>query len=100
MKNINLLNNNNNDLLNTSLKIANEFNDYFNAIGSAIDKKIFNTNACYKDYSNEKDKYGNLIINCNKSLYLTPTTPDEIAKIINYLTENKSSGPNRRPLFI
>ena len=32
------------------------------------------------------------MINCNNSLYLIPTTPDEIAKIINCLDENKSSG--------
>ena len=41
-----------------------------------------------------------MIINCNNSLYLIPTTPDEIAKIINCLDENKSSGPNSIPVFI
>ena len=46
------------------------------------------------------DKHGNLIINCINSLYLIPTTPDEIAKIINCLDENKSSGPNSIPVFI
>ena len=51
-------------------------------------------NGCYKDNFNKKDKHGNLIINCNNSLYLIPTTPDKIAKIINCLDENKSSGPN------
>ena len=39
-KNINLLDNNNNDLLNKSLKITNRFNDYFSTIGSSIEKKI------------------------------------------------------------
>ena len=38
-KNINLLDNNNNDLLNNSLEIANRFNDYFSTIGSSIEKK-------------------------------------------------------------
>ena len=57
-------------------------------------------NGCYKDYFNKKDKHGNLIINCNNSLYLIPTTPDEIAKIINCLDENKSSGPNSIPVFV
>ena len=72
-KNINILHNNN-DLLNNSLKIANK--DYFSTIGSAVEKKISNINGRYKDYFSIIDKHGKLIINCNNSLYLTPTTPD------------------------
>ena len=51
--NINLLDNNN-DLLNNSLKNANKFNDYLPTICFAIEKKISKTNGCYKDFPIKK----------------------------------------------
>ena len=35
-----------------------------------------------------------------KSFYLSPTTADEIDKLIDSLDINKSSGPNSIPVFI
>ena len=48
----------------------------------------------------KKDKDGNLLINCNNSLFLSPTNFSEIEKIINSLDANKSTGPNSIPVFI
>ena len=47
----------------------------------------------------KKDRDGNLLINCNNSLFLSPAN-SEIEKIINSLDANKSTGPNSIPVFI
>ena len=72
----------NNELINDHLLIANKFNDYFATIGSVINNKIPSTNGNYKDYfnNNKKDKDGNLLINCNNSLFLSPANFSEIEK--------------------
>ena len=80
--------------------IANKFNDYFSTIGSVINNKIPSTNGSYKDNSKKKDKDGHLLINCNNSLFLSPTNLSEIENIINSLDANKSTGPNSIPVFI
>ena len=89
-----------NNLFSDHLAIANKFNDYFSTIGSFVEQKIPNITGNYKDYFKVKDKNGKLIVNCNNSLYLSPTTPNEIGNIIQSLNENKSTGPNSIPIFI
>ena len=70
-----------NNLFSDHLAIANKFNDYFSTIGSFVEQKIPNITGNYKDYFKVKDKNGKLIVNCNNSLYLSPTTPNEIGNI-------------------
>ena len=89
-----------NNLFSDHLAIANKFNDYFSTIGSFVEQKIPNITGNYKDYFKVKDKNGKLIVNCYNSLYLSPTTPNEIGNIIQSLNENKSTGPNSIPIFI
>ena len=43
-------------------------------------KRKFLTQTVVMKITNKKDKHGNLIINCNNSLHLTPNTPDDIKK--------------------
>ena len=89
---INLLDENNN-IINDQEIIANKFNNYFTNIGPNIEKKIPNVTGNYRDF----------LININtmgKSFYLSPTTADEIDKLIDSLDINKSSGPNSIPVFI
>ena len=52
-----------------------------------------------RDYFRKKGEDGNLLINCNNSLFLSPTNFSEIEKIINSLDANKSTGPNSIPVF-
>ena len=89
---INLLDENNN-IINDQKIIANKFNNYFTSIGPNIEKKIPNVNGNYSDYLNNINTIG-------KSFYLSPTTSEEIDKLIDSLDINKSSGPNSIPVFI
>ena len=89
---INLLDENNN-IVNEPKVIANKFNNYFTNIGPNIEKKIPNANGNYRDFLNKVNTIG-------KSFYLSPTTSQEIDKLIDSLDVNKSSGPNSIPVFI
>ena len=73
-------------------KISNSFNKYFVNIGPDIDKTIPKSKHDYNKYLNE--------IHCNKTLFLVPTTHNEIFDIIKILDINKSTGPNSIPVFI
>ena len=97
--NIKLLDGNNN-LVSDPKKISNTFNDYFSTIGSKIERKIPFVPGNFKDYFNKKDKNGKLIINSANSLFLIPTVPGEVEKIIDALDIKKSTGPNSIPVFI
>jgi len=97
--NIKLMNENNNLVTNPS-KIANIFNDHFSTIGSKIEQKIPVTEGNFTDYLNKRDVNGELYINSPNSLFLSPTVPAEIEKLIDNLDIKKSTGPNSVPIFI
>ena len=73
-------------MINCSL--ANKFNDYFSTIGSVNKNKIPNTNGSYKDYFKEKDKDGNLLINCNNSLFQESYWPVSLLSTLSKIYEN------------
>jgi len=97
--NINLMNSENN-LITNPLKIANIFNDHFSTIGPKIEQKIPFTEGSFKDYFSKKDENGKLCISSPNSLFLAPTVPAEIEKLIDSLDTKKSTGPNSVPIFI
>ena len=47
----------------------------------------------------KKMKMGNCIFNPSNSLFLTPTVPYEVEKIIDSLDINKSTGPNSVTIY-
>ena len=73
--------------------MANIFNNYFVNVGHDIEKKISKVKS-----GNINDYINN--INCDKTLFLVPVVSHEIAKVINSLDINKSTGPNSIPVYI
>ena len=83
----------NNNLISNQKQMANIFNNYFVNIGLDIEKKISKVKS-----GNINDYINN--INCDKTLFLVPVVSHEIAKVIDSLDINKSTGPNSIPVFI
>ena len=71
--------------------IAEHFNDYFTSISKELQKHIPPTKRNFSDYLKNP---------IAESLFLTPTTPEEIYDLIQTLIPNKSTGPNSIPTSI
>ena len=71
--------------------MANLFNHYFVNVGSNIDKKIPRTKKLPLDYLKKR---------ISNSLFLLPTTSEEIETIIQSLNVKKVIGPYSIPLFL
>ena len=76
---------------NSTLDIANSFNDFFSNIGKNIEEKIPKVDSTYSSYLNEP---------CDKSIFLRPCSSDELLSIIYGLDSSKANGPNSVPFFI
>ena len=68
-----------------STEIANSFNNFFSTIAQKIENKLIPTHKTHNDY---------LISPNMKSIFLAPTTEQEIIDNISSLNINKSIGPN------
>jgi hypothetical protein len=66
--------------------IANQFNIFFRDIGPQIAEKISPSNKDFREYLTP--------LNSHKSFFLTPTTPNEVAFMINELNASKALGPH------
>ena len=88
-KTINL--NINGNLTTDKIKIAKELNTFFNTIPAKIDSKIVPINYSFLDTLKNP--------NIN-TIFLSPTTTDEIEKTIKYFNERKATGPNSIPTKI
>ena len=71
--------------------IANEFNSFFNSIASNIDFKIVQTKTNFQDTLKNPNE---------KSLFIHPTTKEQIQDNINLLNNYKTTGPNSIPTQI
>ena len=91
----------NNNLISDPTKIANIFNDHFSSLGSKVQQKIPNQAGDYRSYFRKRRNDGKPCINPDgSSFFLSPTVPEEIAKIIDALDISKSTGPNGIPVFL
>ena len=81
----------NGNLTTDKIKIAKEFNTFFNTIPAKIDSKIVPTNYSFLDTLKNP--------NIN-TIFLSPTTTDEIETTIKYFNERKATGPNNIPTKI
>lgn len=63
--------------------IANEFNKYFNTVGTKIVENLSGSNVHYKTYLKKKN---------HKCMYFRPITATEILDIVNAFDSNKSPG--------
>lgn len=71
-------------------KIVNIFNNFFVSVGSKIAEKIPAAEKSFTSFLKN--------INVSESLYLSPTSSCEIAKIIKSLDNSKALGPNSFPV--
>ena len=68
--------------------VANSLNSYFSSVADNVRSRIPESDKHFTYFL----KYPNLNI-----IFLSPTTPEEVQKIINSMSPSKSFGPNRIP---
>ena len=91
----------NDNLITDPTKIANIFNDHYSTIGLKVQNRIPNQKGNYRSYLSKLRPDGKPCINPDgSSFFLCPTVPAEIAKIIDGIDFNKSTGPNGIPVFL
>ena len=71
--------------------VANHFNDFFTCIADSIRDTIPPTNKSFSDFLRNRNLH---------SIFLAPTTPEEIIKVITSFSLSKSTGPNSIPVKI
>lgn len=79
----------NNSKITDPINIANSFNKYFASIGPNLSEIIPNVNCSIHDYLGEQQI---------QSVFLIPTTPDEIEREIDGLNASKATGPFSNPI--
>ena len=71
--------------------IANTFNNYFAFIAKTTKSNIKYSHKHFSDYLKE---------DCDSTIFLKPTSKEEIGNITSFLDSNKASGPNSIPYRI
>ena len=91
----------NSNLISEPAQIANIFNNHYSTIGPKVQQKIPNQTGDFRTYLRKQRSDGKFCVNPDgSSFFLSPTAPDEIAKIIDALDISKASGPNGIPVFL
>ena len=72
-------------------EVSNLFNDFFTSIADSLRSKLPQSNYHFSSFLKNRNQ---------NSLFLRPTTPEEITKIIGNFSDTKSSGPNSIPVRI
>ena len=81
----------NKSLVSDPSEIVQIFNEYFVSVGPKLASKIATGKKTFSSYLE------NAMLN---SVYLKPTTEEEISKIISNLNVKKATGPNSVPIFV
>ena len=71
--------------------IANTFNNYFASIAETTKNNIKYSHKYFSDFLKEE---------CESTIFLKPTSKEEIGNIISYLNSDKACGPNSIPYRI
>ena len=74
-----------NQIQSKPVEVANHFNNFFTSIADDIRDKIPPSYQNFSSFLKHRNQ---------NSIYLTPTSPDEIAKTISTFSPSKASGPN------
>ena len=72
-------------------EVANHFNDFFTSVADSLRSKLPQSNSHFSRFLKNRNQ---------NSIFLRPTTPEEITKIIGDFSDSKSSGPNSIPVRI
>ena len=89
----------NGNLLSDMRKISNVFNNYFSSIGATVGSKIPPGHGSYRDFLNKRDHNKELSLNPPYSLFLNPSSPEEIEILIDSLDFRKSTDPRAYPFI-
>ena len=65
--------------------VANSFNDFFSSIADKVRSEIPDTNYHFSNFLKHRNR---------NSMFLSPTSPEEVLEIIGSFSESKSSGPH------
>ena len=79
---------NNGNTITNPYDIANTLNNYFASIAETTKNNIQYSHTHFSDYLKEE---------CGSTIFLKPTSKEEIGNIISSLNSNKVSGPNSIP---
>ena len=71
--------------------VANHFGDFFASVADSVRSTIPPTNHHYSDFLSNQNQ---------NSIFLAPTSPEEVTKIIGSFSTYKSTGPHRIPVSI
>ena len=71
-----------------NVKIASEFNSIFNTIAAKIDRRIISTSFAFRNTLKEPNE---------NTMFLSPTTVNEVESGIKELQDKKATGPNSIP---
>ena len=80
-----------NNVTTDTVTVTNCFNDFFTSIADTIRSKMPQTYNHFSRFLGTPNP---------NSIFLTPTTPEEITKVIGSFSSSKSSGPNSIPVRI
>ena len=72
-------------------KVANHFNDFFSTIADKVRSEIPQSHRHFSNFLRNRNR---------SSIFLSPTTPEEVMKVISSFSCNKSSGPNSIPVRV
>ena len=65
------------------MEVANKFNEYFSTIAENLQAKIYDTGTDFHQYLKDRNEH---------SIFIQPTNPLELIRIINNLNANIASG--------
>ena len=82
---------NNGNTITNPHDIANTLNNYFASIAETTKNNIQYSHTHFSDYLKEE---------CGSTIFLKPTSKEEIGNIISYLNSDKACGPNSIPYRI
>ena len=86
-----MLSHDNSNTITNPYDIANTFNNYFASIAETTKNNIKYSHKHFSDYLKEE---------CESTIFLKPTSKEEVGSIISSLNSNKASGPNSTPYRI
>ena len=68
--------------------IANHFNTFFTSVAAKLNEKILKAKKLFSHYLGQIT---------DETIFLSPTTPEQVASLINCIKPNKAIGPNSMP---
>ena len=71
--------------------VANNSNDFFSSIADKVRSEIPDTNYHFSNFLKSRNR---------NSIFLSPTNPEEVLRVVDYFSETKSAGCHSIPVRI